>query len=136
MGFFCSLLAPSDAILFQEGVSVKLRLPHSCRSANPSLRQQNCEEIIKLIYLRRYFEIVDERGDAYQLLSNLFHRRVAPLDYREPAAAGSGYPKMAPEKIQQALRDIREYVDSFDYPRLQALVSSPDEIKKPVPSLS
>ncbi|WP_213080251.1 hypothetical protein, partial [Escherichia coli] len=24
----CSLLAPSDAILFQEGVSVKLRLPH------------------------------------------------------------------------------------------------------------
>ncbi|WP_250206709.1 host cell division inhibitor Icd-like protein, partial [Escherichia coli] len=25
--FFCSLLAPSDAILFQEGVSVKLRLP-------------------------------------------------------------------------------------------------------------
>ncbi|EOW9942615.1 hypothetical protein ACO2D6_005498, partial [Escherichia coli] len=25
---FCSLLAPSDAILFQEGVSVKLRLPH------------------------------------------------------------------------------------------------------------
>ncbi|HAN6631811.1 TPA: hypothetical protein IF096_005536, partial [Escherichia coli] len=35
----------------------------------------------------------------------------------------------APEKIQQALRDIQEYVDSFDYPRLQALVSSPDEIK-------
>ncbi|MFM2545226.1 hypothetical protein ACI50N_21840, partial [Escherichia coli] len=27
--FFCSLLAPSDAILFQEGVSVKLRLPHT-----------------------------------------------------------------------------------------------------------
>ncbi|WP_216088247.1 hypothetical protein, partial [Shigella flexneri] len=25
----CSLLAPSDAILFQEGVSVKLRLPQS-----------------------------------------------------------------------------------------------------------
>ncbi|MGT0364422.1 hypothetical protein ACVOA1_19570, partial [Shigella sonnei] len=29
VGFFCSLLAPSDAILFQEGVSVKLRLPQS-----------------------------------------------------------------------------------------------------------
>ncbi|ADR29885.1 TPA: AAA family ATPase [Escherichia coli] len=97
-----------------------------CKSITASA---DCEEIIKLIYLRRYFEIVDERGDAYQLLSNLFHRRVVPLDYREPAAAGSGYPKMAPEKIQQALRDIREYVDSFDYPRLQALVSSPDEIK-------
>lgn len=75
------------------------------------------------------FEIVDERGDSYQLLSNLFHRRIVPLDHREPAAEGTGYPKMAPEKIQQARRDIREYVDSFDYPRLQALVSNPDEIK-------
>ncbi|EIT9855428.1 hypothetical protein ABM813_005122, partial [Escherichia coli] len=56
-----------------------------CKSITASA---DCEEIIKLIYLRRYFEIVDERGDAYQLLSNLFHRRVAPLDYREPAAAG------------------------------------------------
>uniref|UniRef100_UPI003CEE9CB4 hypothetical protein n=4 Tax=Shigella flexneri TaxID=623 RepID=UPI003CEE9CB4 len=30
--FFCSLLAPSDAILFQEGVSVKLRLPQISES--------------------------------------------------------------------------------------------------------
>ncbi|EES3579460.1 hypothetical protein ACIU3C_005306, partial [Escherichia coli] len=30
--FFCSLLAPSDAILFQEGVSVKLRLPHTAQN--------------------------------------------------------------------------------------------------------
>ncbi|WP_216088292.1 hypothetical protein, partial [Shigella flexneri] len=29
---FCSLLAPSDAILFQEGVSVKLRLPQISES--------------------------------------------------------------------------------------------------------
>ncbi|EON1582643.1 hypothetical protein ACNC6N_003854, partial [Escherichia coli] len=32
VGFFCSLLAPSDAILFQEGVSVKLRLPQISES--------------------------------------------------------------------------------------------------------
>lgn len=80
------------------------------------------------IFFMQAFEIVDERGDAYQLLSNLFHRRVVPLDHREPAAAGTGYPEMASETTHQARRDIREYVDSFDYPRLQALVSSPDEI--------
>lgn len=97
-----------------------------CKSITASA---DSEEIIKLIYLRRYFEIVDERGDAYQLLSNLFHRRVVPLDHREPAAASTGYPEMSPDKIQQARRDIREYVNSFDYPRLQTLVSSPDEIK-------
>jgi len=88
-----------------------------------------CEEIIKLIYLRRYFEIVDERGDAYQTLSNLFHRRAVPLDHREPAAAGTGFPEMEPVKVQQAQRDIREFVESFDYQRLHALVSRPDEIK-------
>lgn len=69
-----------------------------CKSITVSV---DCEEIIKLIYLRRYFEIVDERGDAYQLLSNLFHRRVAPLDYREPAAAGSGYPKWLLRKFSR-----------------------------------
>ncbi|MDM8926102.1 hypothetical protein QU862_24330, partial [Escherichia coli] len=31
--FFCSLLAPSDAILFQEGVSVKPRLPQLINDA-------------------------------------------------------------------------------------------------------
>ncbi|WP_244584439.1 DUF1440 domain-containing protein, partial [Escherichia coli] len=35
--FFCSLLAPSDAILFQEGVSVKLRLPHPLMGLTPPL---------------------------------------------------------------------------------------------------
>ncbi len=35
-----------------------------CKSITASA---DCEEIIKLIYLRRYFEIVDERGDAYRL---------------------------------------------------------------------
>lgn len=32
-------------------------------------------DIIKLIYLRRFYEIKDDKGDAYQVLSNLFHKR-------------------------------------------------------------
>ncbi|HAS1942845.1 AAA family ATPase [Enterobacter asburiae] len=98
-----------------------------CRTITASAE---CEEIIKLIYLRRYFEIVDERGDAYQILSNLFHRRAVPLDHREPAVAGAGFPELEPQKVQQAQRDIQEFVDSFDYHRVYTLVSSPDEIKK------
>ncbi len=65
-------------------------------------------------YFETFFFFFFKQKTAYEIASCL---------------VGSGYPKMAPEKIQQALRDIREYVDSFDYPRLQALVSSPDEIK-------
>ncbi|PIN63683.1 hypothetical protein CKQ90_33320, partial [Klebsiella pneumoniae] len=68
--------------------------------------------------LRDIREYVDS-FDYPRLLSNLFHRRVAPAGLSRACRCGLGLsPKMAPEKIQQALRDIREYVDSFDYPRL------------------
>ncbi|WP_213080926.1 hypothetical protein, partial [Escherichia coli] len=42
----CSLLAPSDAILFQEGVSVKLRLPHGYIATllNPPMRGFFCTQ--------------------------------------------------------------------------------------------
>lgn len=36
------------------------------------------EEVIKLIYLRRHYEVLDNKGDAYQLLSNLLHKRPIP----------------------------------------------------------
>jgi len=91
---------------------------------------EDCEEIIKLIYLRRYYEIVDEHGDAYQVLSNLFHCRQVPVDHREPVVAGTGYPEMTDERFQLGQRDIQGYVDTFDYQRLQVTVSSPDEIRR------
>ena len=36
------------------------------------------EQINKLIYLRRLYEIIDNKGVAYHLLSNLFHKREKP----------------------------------------------------------
>jgi energy-coupling factor transporter ATP-binding protein EcfA2 len=39
-------------------------------------------QMIKLIYLRRYFETLDDRGDTYEVLSNLFKRRQPPEDHR------------------------------------------------------
>ncbi|MQD61930.1 AAA family ATPase, partial [Vibrio parahaemolyticus] len=36
--------------------------------------------ILKLIYLRRNYEILDDKEDAYQVLSNLFHLRDTPID--------------------------------------------------------
>lgn len=37
--------------------------------------ESDLDEIVKLIYLRRYFEIIDDHGNEYQVLSNLFHKR-------------------------------------------------------------
>lgn len=42
-----------------------------CKSALES----NIDDIVKLIYLRRHFEIIDDLGNEYQILSNLFHKR-------------------------------------------------------------
>ncbi len=67
-----------------------------CKSITASA---DFEKIIKLIYQRRYFEIVDIRSDAYQLLPNLFHRRAFPLVQREASAAGTDYLKMALSKF-------------------------------------
>lgn len=33
--------------------------------------------LIKLVYLRRLYEVLDDKGDAYEVLSNLFHKRAA-----------------------------------------------------------
>jgi len=94
-----------------------------------SIIGSNCEEIIKLIYLRRYYEIVDDRGDAYQVLSNLFHRRPVLEDHREPAVEGVGYPEMHAEKFQLGLHDIRHSIHTFDYQRQLTIISNSDEIR-------
>ena len=47
-----------------------------CKTALDS----NIDEIIKLIYLRRNYEISDDKGDVYQVLSNLLHKRDRGID--------------------------------------------------------
>ncbi|MDD4151784.1 MAG: AAA family ATPase, partial [Candidatus Gracilibacteria bacterium] len=39
------------------------------------IKDKNINIISKLIYLRRKFEILDDKGDEYQILSDLFHKR-------------------------------------------------------------
>lgn len=73
-----------------------------------------CDGLIKLIYLRRYFEIVDEPGSNYQLQSSLFHCRVVPLEHRKSAAAGTGDPEMVPENST----DLARHLGVCSYPRL------------------
>lgn len=68
------------------------------------------DEIIKSIYLRRYFEIADNKGLEYQLLSNLLHKRVAPTI----SDAGAERP-MTPEEIERASSAICVKLPDFDY---------------------
>ena len=72
----------------------------------------SCSAIIsKLIYLRRYFEVLDDKSEAYQLLANLFHKRDVPTQRDE----NGNEVEMTGEEISKANFKIKEHIDSFDY---------------------
>lgn len=73
------------------------------------------DEIIKLIYLRRYYEITDDNGDAYQVLSNLFHKREKLIDAREPKDQTQKHPEMEEEKYEKGCADIKHWLADFSY---------------------
>lgn len=72
----------------------------------------SCSETInKLIYLRRYFEVLDDKSEAYQLLANLFHKRDIPTQRDKDG----NEVEMTGEEISKANSKIKEHIDSFDY---------------------
>lgn len=73
------------------------------------------DDIIKLIYLRRYYEITEDKGDAYQVLSNLFHKRSTAKDFREETDAEGNHPVMNEEKFNAGCRKIQECISGFNY---------------------
>ena len=90
--------------------------------------ESDCDDLIKLIYLRRHYEIMDNRGDVYQVLSNLFHRREEPIDTRLPLIEGTGYPMMDPESFLNGCSLITKNIFGFDYPHMLSLLNDPDKI--------
>lgn len=86
--------------------------------------------IIKLIYLRRYFEIINDTGDAYQVLSNIFHKRVAPDDRRLPGQDGV-YPPLSATSLQTGIESIKGELgmQEFDYDEIVTLLGNESELK-------
>lgn len=80
-----------------------------CKSALES----NLDEIVKLIYLRRHFEIIDDLGNEYQILSNLFHKRKREecKDQRKEIANDL----LSDLDFNSGVEKIKELIPSFDY---------------------
>ena len=73
--------------------------------------QEPIDVLNKLIYLRRFLEFENEKnsgekGNAWNLLSNLFHKREVPIISDK---------SMTSEEIKEATDEIRKYVHEFDY---------------------
>ena len=75
--------------------------------------KSNIDSLNKLIYLRRLLEIQNADGLAWQLLSNIFHKREKP-EYHYP----NGMPNrlMTEDEIEKATEEIKaKYIEDFDY---------------------
>lgn len=87
------------------------------------------DDVIKLIYMRRHFEIADNKGDAYQVLSNVFHKRARAIDTREPKGSDDNYPEMEPAKFSSGCTEITNDLAGFLYPNLLKRVTDMNALK-------
>ena len=85
-----------------------------CKSAVASEKH----DVIKLIYMRRHYEIADNKGDAYQVLSNVFHKRERAIDTREPKGLDGNHPEIEPAKFKNGCAEVSNQLNSFSYPDL------------------
>jgi len=78
---------------------------HQICTANLSC---SSHDVIKLIYLRRKCEILDDKGDAYQLLANLLHKAPVPRLLSPDR-------EMTASEIAAATSAVKQDLASFDY---------------------
>ena len=87
----------------------------------------NADEIIKLIYLRRNYELIGSTGDEYQVLSNLFHKRKKDecKDFRKEA----GNDLIAEGNFINGISEIKKTLSDFDYELCLQRLSDKGQIK-------
>lgn len=87
------------------------------------------DDIVKLVYLRRHFEITNNKGDAYQVISNLLHKRERATDSREPKGLDDQYPEMEATKYSNGCTEVSSHLEGFSYPDLLNRVSDINALK-------
>lgn len=87
------------------------------------------DDIIKLIYLRRRFEINDNKTDAYQVLSNILHKRENAVDTREPKDPNGDLPEMAAVKFSNGCNEVSANLQDFSYPAILDRLNDADTLK-------
>lgn len=96
-----------------------------CTSALNSAK----DEVVKLIYLRRHYEILDEKGNAYQVLSNLLHKRETTEDSRQPRNEEEKYPEMSEESFSSGCQVIEDSITGFSYTEILGRLLENGEMK-------
>jgi ABC-type Mn2+/Zn2+ transport system ATPase subunit len=81
--------------------------------------------VIKCIYLRRHFEIVNDLGVEYNYLANLLHGQDVPV-FQD----NTGSRDMRPDEIEQATAEIKKWMPNFEYHEILSFIKNKDNMKK------
>ena len=87
--------------------------------------QKNINDITKLVYLRRYYEVLNDKGIEYQLISNILHRREIPVIVSELGEA-----PMTEDEIAEAVTKIKEKIYTFDYTLTMSNINNDEVIRQ------
>ena len=83
------------------------------------------DDIVKAIYLRRHYEIIDEVGHAYNLLASLFKGRLVPT-----IATALENRDMSEEEKAAAEAEVQKMLPAFNYDALVARVNDAAVMKQ------
>ncbi|MCF6764707.1 hypothetical protein L3V82_02900 [Thiotrichales bacterium 19S3-7] len=98
---------------------------------NNVLQSENIDEIIKLIHLRREYEVTDNKqSNAYEVISNALKGRAEALDYRKSKDKNNNYPKMEATDFNSGCNDINKKLSrTFSYTDIVKKVSDIEKLK-------
>ena len=94
---------------------------------NTVISENNEDIMIKLIYLRRDYEIKGDMGDEYQVLSNLFKKR--SVDKIEDFRNEDYSVLMDCKKFKKGINQIKRRIKEFDYEKCLEKISDDSQIK-------
>lgn len=81
-------------------------------------------DLSKTISLRRYYEVMDDKGLEYQLISSLQHKRETPTVHDN-----GNKRDMTAEEKEIGITSIRSMMPSFDYESILEVLKNEEELK-------
>lgn len=84
--------------------------------------------ISQMVYLRRTYEITNQKGMGYHLVSNIFHKRTEPTIHDEQSISKKR--PMTQAEISQGICDIQTHIPKFDYTDAMRTVCSHLEMRQ------
>jgi hypothetical protein len=88
-----------------------------------SVRQSHPNRLIRLIYLRRYFDVLDDKGLEYQMLSSLFKQQQTPY-----IKSGATKVDFTEQQKNDTEAEIGRLIGEFSYDESLAEVSDKSQI--------